>query len=232
MLPPVIRSVASAPAASALAVGVVGATTLDLAPSQSAAITFAVGLSGLPVRGERVELTIENATARGAMLGADTQITDDDGMVTVRVSAGQANGSFDVAAKIEDADPVRVHVTVSGAQTGNVVARVGYHGAARIDHVAVRLHDGRAACSAYRDPSALPTTLTALRVPNTRTAARFNGLLAGSDYVVSATAIDANGRVVATGCGAAKVVVQARRDVVANVEIEDVATRAARSDRK
>jgi hypothetical protein len=212
-------SVSTPVAAPHLASTVVGSSAVTLAPNRDVVLKFAVAIGGVPVGGARASFSIVGASG-GATLGSDALITDNDGTVSLRLRAGAKDAKFCVKMCSPGADPVFVMVDVSGKYTGNVVVRAAYTGDKAVDHLDVRLHDGRASCAGFNaNPAALPATVAGLTVRSPANDARFNGLSNGASIMASVEAIGPDGRIVAIGCGATTVVSQ--RDAIAPVQLSD-----------
>jgi hypothetical protein len=228
---PIAPASTHAPLAPTLGASVIGNTRVSIAPNRDVVLTFAInygGASGTPIAGARADFSLVGP-GNGAILGADYAISGDDGTVSVRLRAGDA-ANFRVRMDTEGSPPAFVDVTVSGAASGNVVARSSYSGADAIDRVDVRLHDGRATCGAMPAtnwPTGLPATLQLVSVPGTSTDARFNNVQAERAYTVSSVAYAADGHIVATGCSTVTSVSQ--RDTIANTSLSPATTPPAPS---
>ena len=186
--------------------------TLEVAYSDELGDPTPGGTVSFEVRGE----------ALGSVLDARAVQTGDDGRASVKIRAGQSDGTFEVAARAPDADALTFEVTVSEKGAGDLRVTMTYDGVRRINGADLYLYeDGD--CEQFDPtrpaPADLLQTTTSIREDVT-----FDGMPTRSRWTTLALALNQTGRVTAWGCvGPTEVV--GGEEVPVEVPLTDLAVR-------
>jgi len=153
--------------------------------------------SGMPVADGTVTFEIQG-DGLGSVVDAHAVRTGDDGRATVKVRAGQTDGTFDVVASASDADPVTFEVTVTQNGAGDLRVTMTYDGARRVHGADLYLYEG-GDCEHIEADRPPPADMLQ-SVSSLRDAVVFDGLPTRSHWTTLALALSETGQVTAWGC--------------------------------
>ena len=178
-------------------------TSLHLGFSQRKIITVDVFdiKTNQPVPNVAIAFDVESGGAH-ASVAQNASKSNLEGRVQNTLVAGQDKGDARVRIHANNASDVFVSITVDGTYTGRLVVRYQVSGTANISNVITKLYRTDR-CDALTNASSGPTTMQPVNqrtAPNASSQISFDNLTENTVYAVTASGLDNQGGVGASGC--------------------------------
>lgn len=153
---------------------------------------------GSPVRDRQINF-VATGNPGGSTLTGASLVTDVNGTVQNRVTAGNSRTSFTIVVSTQNAAEVSVQIVVDGTYKGSLRVQYSYSEVIPLHDLTTRIHANAPACSSINLSN--PPANAGVKVAASSTGhVLFENLNEGAIYTVTVSALGPGGNVVATGC--------------------------------
>lgn len=192
---------------------------LSYGESKNIAVRARFNDNSEPAVGRKVSFLI-NGQQNGATLSATEVVTDDTGVATTTIKAGDLKANFAILVSSGSSNQVQFNIDIDGADIGSL--RVYFdtkNSNISFSKLVAKIHPQIFNCANYADWSTMPPAEAELSSSNANLPVKFDGLKEGSKYTVSVTAEGPEGNVIARGCSTGENQIVGRKITDVSVEL-------------